>query len=212
VSVSCGHLCRRASDNSPIRSIAIAVLSHPSWLRIGDLVERSKEIRGVQGAWNGSLHCAELRGANHRSFCLVFSARNPYHHIVDLLYTIVAAVFLTSLLLAGKRLDNLFGMSALAFIGGISYSLYLFHVLCLNIVESLSSQPLAAMPVWLHATINVFLTIVLAALVAWLLSITIERPLARIGRLLSGALLRSRRGNHIPDVGTASTSRQSGGK
>jgi peptidoglycan/LPS O-acetylase OafA/YrhL len=145
-------------------------------------------------------------------FVWFFSARSPYHHMVDLLYTIVAAIFLTSLLLAGKRLDNLFGMSALAFIGGISYSFYLFHVLCLNVVESLSSQPLVAMPVWLHATINVFLTIALATLVAWLLSITIERPLVRIGRLLSDTLLRSRRGNHIHDIGTVSTSRQSGGK
>jgi peptidoglycan/LPS O-acetylase OafA/YrhL len=145
-------------------------------------------------------------------FLWSFSVTNPYHRIVDILYTIVAAVFLTSLLLAGKRLDNLFGMSALAFIGGISYSLYLFHILCLNVVESLSSRLLVAMPIWLLATINVFLTIALASLVAWLLSITIERPFVRIGHLLSDALLRSRSGNHIHGIGSVSTSRLSGGK
>jgi peptidoglycan/LPS O-acetylase OafA/YrhL len=140
-----------------------------------------------------------------------FSVTSPYHRIVDILYTIVAAVFLTSLLLAGKRLDNLFGMSGLAFVGGISYSIYLFHILCLNVVESLSSRPLVAVPVWLHATINVFLTVALASLVAWLLSITVEKPLVKIGHGLSDALLRSGSGNHTQAIGNVSTSRLSGG-
>jgi peptidoglycan/LPS O-acetylase OafA/YrhL len=145
-------------------------------------------------------------------FSWSFSVTNPYHRIVDILYTIVAAVFLTSLLLAGKRLDNLFGLSALAFIGGISYSFYLFHILCLNVVESGSGRLLVAMPVWLHATINVFLTIALASLVAWLLSIAIEKPLVRVGHRLSDALLQSSSGNHIHDMGSVSTSRLSGGR
>jgi peptidoglycan/LPS O-acetylase OafA/YrhL len=144
-------------------------------------------------------------------FVWSFSVTNPYHRIVDILYTIIVAVFLASLLLAGKRLDNLIGMSGLAFIGGISYSVYLFHILCLNLVESLSSRPLVAMPVWLHASINVFLTIVLASLVAWLLSLTVEKPLVRIGHRLSDALLRSRSANHIHHTESVSTSRVSAG-
>jgi peptidoglycan/LPS O-acetylase OafA/YrhL len=144
-------------------------------------------------------------------FVWPFAMTNPYHRIVDILYTLVAAFFLTSLLLAGKRLDNLFGISALAFIGGISYSLYLFHILCLNLVESLTSKPLIAVPIWLHATINIFLTIALASLVAWLLSISVEKPLVRTGHRLSDALLRSTRANRIEDIGNVSTSRLSGG-
>ena len=176
-----------------------------------DRAERSKEVRGVQDTWNGSLHFTELRGPITVHFLWSFSVTNPYHRIVDILYTIIVAVFLASLLLAGKRLDNLIGMSGLAFIGGISYSVYLFHILCLNLVESLSSRPFAAMPVWLHASINVFLTIVLASLVAWLLSLTVEKPLVRIGHRLSDALVESRSGNHIHHTESVSTSRVSAG-
>jgi peptidoglycan/LPS O-acetylase OafA/YrhL len=121
-----------------------------------------------------------------------FFAVFPFDHFIDGLYGIVATAFLCSVLLAGPTADRFFGTSLLPFLGRLSYSFYLLHVLCLNAVESLSVGLATNWPTFSLPSLNLFWTILFTFLVAGICSLAIERPMIKIGHDLSRRVLAKR--------------------
>jgi peptidoglycan/LPS O-acetylase OafA/YrhL len=116
----------------------------------------------------------------------------PFDDFIDCLYGVVATIFVGSVLLAGNKSDRFLGLFLLPFLGRLSYSFYLLHVLCLNVVEFATGHLSELWSTFLPL-LNLFCTFLLTCFVAWGFQITIERPMIRFGHYLSGRVLRANR-------------------
>ena len=104
-----------------------------------------------------------------------------------LVYSVLVAVSLAFVLLVRTPINRGLGWAPLVFVGKVSYGVYLIHHLCVNVGEAVMHHRI--IPSWL-------VTIILSIGIAYLLHISVERPLIRIGRKLaakySGAETRAR--------------------
>jgi peptidoglycan/LPS O-acetylase OafA/YrhL len=93
-----------------------------------------------------------------------------------LFYSVLVAISLAFILLVPTRVNQLLGWAPLAFVGKVSYGVYLVHHLCVNAGEAVMRH--RTIPSWL-------VTIVLSIGIAYFLHITVEKPLIQIGRNLA---------------------------
>jgi peptidoglycan/LPS O-acetylase OafA/YrhL len=105
---------------------------------------------------------------------------------LELLYPAATALLLAGVVLGEGPLQRLLRRPLLVGLGRLSYGVYLVHVLCLVAAYRL----LPASATGLAGSVLAFaLTAALSALVAWLLAVTVERPLIEFGRRWSRRLL-----------------------
>jgi peptidoglycan/LPS O-acetylase OafA/YrhL len=112
----------------------------------------------------------------------------PFDGNYDILYSIVAAVLITSIVLSGSIADRVFDHEPLNFIGRLSYTIYLFHVLCINSVEVITTK-IAKVPVLVLAPVSLLASILLAIAVSWVIYSGLERPMNRFGHRISASFL-----------------------
>ena len=93
-----------------------------------------------------------------------------------LLYSVAAALCLGFILHVPTAINHVLGSWVFVFIGKISYGIYLVHFLCLNVAERLMRGRLIP---------SLLLAILLSIGVAYVLHLTVEKPLIRVGRLLA---------------------------
>jgi peptidoglycan/LPS O-acetylase OafA/YrhL len=96
-----------------------------------------------------------------------------------LAYTAGVALLLAALLTETTRVRSLLAWRPLAFVGKISYGIYLVHLLCLHAAETVTSNPV----------VSLVLTSALSIAVATVLHWTIEKPLIGVGRRFSRRVL-----------------------
>lgn len=118
----------------------------------------------------------------------------PYDYPLDVAYTLVATVFVSSVILNGARADRLLGFPILLLLGRLSYSMYLVHVLCLNAVETVIRKVAGFLPAKfvvpiVLASMDMLMVVVVTVLVSWILSALVEKPLIKIGRTVSVRIL-----------------------
>jgi peptidoglycan/LPS O-acetylase OafA/YrhL len=93
-----------------------------------------------------------------------------------LLYSAVVALFLAFILHVPTTVNRVLASSVFVFVGKISYGIYLVHFLCLNFAEKLMHN---------HLFASFLLTIVFSVATAYVLHITVEKPLIHMGRKLA---------------------------
>jgi peptidoglycan/LPS O-acetylase OafA/YrhL len=91
-------------------------------------------------------------------------------------YSIIVTWCLAFVLIVPTYINNVLRSRLLVFIGKISYGIYLIHHLCLNFAERVLPDRVIA---------SYLLTVFISASLAYLLHITLEKPLIRIGRKLA---------------------------
>ena len=104
-----------------------------------------------------------------------FGAPGP-EVVLDLVYSVAAACLIGFMLSVRTPLNRIFAWRPLAFTGKVSYGIYLIHRICLDLAERLMhDRPLPSL----------IATIILSLAGAWVLHITIEKPLIDVGRKLA---------------------------
>ena len=100
------------------------------------------------------------------------------------LYALLIAILLGVVSTSHGPFTRWLSTPLLVLIGRVSYGIYLVHVLCLNAVERLAKP---GHGVWMAVTAYA-LTLLVSAMVAYLLFRAVERPLIKVGRRLSKKL------------------------
>jgi len=93
-------------------------------------------------------------------------------------YGLLIMLLLAALVTTQGWMNRVLSLKTLVFIGKLSYGMYLVHILCLNIVEKLIHPGSGlALPAYLATC-----AVTIAA--AWLLHLTVERPMINFGKSL----------------------------
>jgi peptidoglycan/LPS O-acetylase OafA/YrhL len=103
------------------------------------------------------------------------------------LFGVSVVVFLACLLCSEGSVRRVLGWWPLAFVGRLSYGIYLIHVLCLNVAQRIF-KPSRDNPLYISIAAYL-LTCVLSIGVAYVLFRLIEKPLIEIGRRWSKRVL-----------------------
>jgi peptidoglycan/LPS O-acetylase OafA/YrhL len=98
-----------------------------------------------------------------------------------MVYSVAAAVTLAFLVTRDSYLRRALAFKPLAFIGTLSYGIYLVHILCINVVDRLI-PPGGSIP---KAVLSYGLACILSIAVAYGLHIVVERPLIGVGKRLA---------------------------
>jgi len=169
-------LRRRPRWRIPV-TIALALVSRFSGdvlasyhhILLGCLLALLLEVAPVKAAF-GAAGSVGLWGS--------FAALLLVHLFVEeqLLYSVVTACFLGSLLTTKTPLNRILSCPPLVGLGKISYGFYLVHILCLNVAEKIAhGSPVPSL----------LLSIVISAGVAYILHRVVEAPLISVGRGLA---------------------------
>jgi peptidoglycan/LPS O-acetylase OafA/YrhL len=117
---------------------------------------------------------------------LLYGVPSLHKAIADDLMTTIGATMFIVLALSSERAGNFLSLRSIAFLGRISYSLYLLHALVI-----------LALVKWLYGSIPTGLVLGLALVVsvtaAWVSYVAIERPSMSVGRSLANRIDRQRR-------------------
>jgi peptidoglycan/LPS O-acetylase OafA/YrhL len=103
----------------------------------------------------------------------------------DLLYTAAVAALLTCLLLGEGPLQRLLRWRPLAFVGRLSYGIYLIHMLCIPATYKLVSASTLG---WTGSVLAFAATCLLSIAGAWVLQAAVEAPGIALGRRWSRRL------------------------
>ena len=90
-------------------------------------------------------------------------------------YALAVAAFLGILVYSGSPLRTALGCRPLAYVGKVSYGVYLVHILCINAVERIVHQPV----------LTYVAAVALSVAAASVLHLVLERPLIAVGRRLA---------------------------
>jgi len=115
----------------------------------------------------------------------------PFQGPIDVLYSLLGGVLLIVILLSSA--DKVLGGRVLVFIGRISYAIYLVQVLCLNVSEAIIGKFAAILHPTVVAPLNYVLACGLSILASWILAVTVERPLIKMGHRISDHLRHMRK-------------------
>lgn len=107
-------------------------------------------------------------------------------YLCDTAYALAVAGFLAAILLGEGRVQRALRWEPLVFVGKLSYGIYLVHILCLNVAQTLFPPHTGNVAVSLGAYL---LTCILSIGVAWLLAAAVEKPFIEIGRRWSKRIL-----------------------
>ena len=103
----------------------------------------------------------------------------PWAGVLNLVYTTAVTALLACVLLGDGPLQRLLRWRPLAFVGRLSYGIYLVHILCMATVYKLFPALASA---WGGSVPAFFLTCLLSIAVAWGLHIAVELPCIELGR------------------------------
>jgi peptidoglycan/LPS O-acetylase OafA/YrhL len=101
------------------------------------------------------------------------SQRNP---ILVTIYAICVALLVGVVTHSSTAFNKFLSLPLLVWIGKLSYGIYLVHLLCLNVAERISSNPVLAY----------ILACAISASMALVLHFTVEKPFIKIGRAWAG--------------------------
>jgi peptidoglycan/LPS O-acetylase OafA/YrhL len=104
---------------------------------------------------------------------------------LEVIVSLAAAAFVGSLLLGDGPVHRLLRSGPLTWVGRLSYGVYLLHMLAMAGVYALLPQAATHFGLNLLAFV---LTSAAAVLAAWILAVTVERPLIEVGRRWSKTL------------------------
>jgi peptidoglycan/LPS O-acetylase OafA/YrhL len=113
----------------------------------------------------------------------------PFDKGIDIFYSLVAGAFLAVVLLSGLQSGRILTCPLLLLIGRLSYTIYLLHVLCLNVVETLLARLPSFIPLSLLGPLNLFCTLLLAIAASWIVHSVVEKPLINVGHRVSRHVL-----------------------
>jgi peptidoglycan/LPS O-acetylase OafA/YrhL len=99
--------------------------------------------------------------------------------IVGLVYTLVVAALVALVILHDGRLRKMLQLRALAYLGTLSYGIYLVHVLALNVAERVFHPGSGS---WIISLAALLATFGISIAVAFVLHVTIEQRLIDLGR------------------------------
>ena len=108
---------------------------------------------------------------------ILFVMRIPSHLVQDLLYSIIGGILIV-IALKSKGLGKILEYAIFQWLGRISYSLYLFHVIVLNALFKGLNQ-------FIELPVLAIVAVPLSLLIAEIANRLIEQPAARLGRALS---------------------------
>ena len=100
-------------------------------------------------------------------------------HVTGLAYTLIVAALVALIVVHGGLLRKLLQLRVLAFLGTLSYGIYLVHVLALNVAERVFHPGSGRWIVSLSALLS---ACAISIVVAYVLHVTIEQRLIDLGR------------------------------
>jgi peptidoglycan/LPS O-acetylase OafA/YrhL len=109
-----------------------------------------------------------------------------FHH----LYALVAALFLGSLLLGRSRVHQALSARPLRAIGGLSYSMYLLHMLAIYAAQVICRTSEGQ---FIRSLLGYVLACFLTVVAAYVMAVLIEKPSIRLGKYFSNRILTNRR-------------------
>lgn len=115
-------------------------------------------------------------------------------------FALVFMVLLGMLMVTEGKIQRFLSRPVLIFLGGLSYGIYLVHILCLNLAEKLFPPGRGlAVPAYM-------LTCLISIAIAYFLHRAVEKPMISIGKILS---LRLQRKHNAPIESREARSKQS---
>jgi peptidoglycan/LPS O-acetylase OafA/YrhL len=110
----------------------------------------------------------------------------PFDQNINVVYGVVVALLLATIVLSTDLTESNFSKS-LARLGRLSYGVYLFHILCINLVEVVLRR-VPHVPDLFIGLLDIFCAALLATGFAWIASVLFERPLIKMGHRISDRL------------------------
>jgi len=135
----------------------------------------------LAGLYFGSYPFTGFQGAVLHSIYAPISFFETYPHIISYF---IGTTFLFLFLLHSKRLQQVLSFKVFLFYGRISFMLYLLHFLIL-----LSLGPLIFQSLHQHLLLTAIISLLVASLLSWLLTVLVDEPVLKWSARLSRKLI-----------------------